>query len=220
MVARAVERARAALDGEILPEPAVTDLPALSDAEIADATLLTGDEFQPGFVVDEARTDLISLDAGAAGTIPACGPYIEVIATFASATQRTRWFMSENGANEYSQFTIVFADEDAASQAFDMLHDDDFVAQCAVPLQAQQGSAVPVTGTTQDPSMGDYVVGDERATRLNGDGYIEFRLRIGRALIVLTGGDPDVQTPAQFLTTATQAVQKARLAYEGIVVPQ
>jgi hypothetical protein len=39
-------------------------------------------------------------------------------------------------------------------------------------------------------------------------------------LIVLTGGDPDVQTPAQFLTTATQAVQKARLAYEGIVVPQ
>ena len=49
MITRAVERAEAALDGEILPEPGARRAPpALTDAEIADASLLTGDEFQSG----------------------------------------------------------------------------------------------------------------------------------------------------------------------------
>jgi hypothetical protein len=219
MIARAVERAQAALDGEILPEPAVADLPALTDAEIADASLLTGDEFQPGFRVDESRTDVLSLDADAAASITACGPYADTIATFAGATARTRWFASEDGAHDYSQYTVVFPDEQAANRAFDMLDDLAFVTDCAIPMQAQQGSGVPVTGTTEGAGLPGNV-GDKSTGRFNGDGDREFRIRIGRAVVVLTGGHPLVQTPAQFLTTGTQAAQKARLAFEGIVLPQ
>jgi hypothetical protein len=219
MVARAVERAQAALRGEILPEASVPDLPPLTDAEIADASMLTGDEFHPGFVVNEARTDAIRLDAGVAATIPACGPYVETIATLGAATARTRWFTSENGPHDYSQYTIVFPDEQAANRAFDMLDDDAFVTDCAIPTQTQQGSDVPVTGTTTGPILTS-VVGDESTSRVTGDGDVEFRFRTDRTVIVLTGGDPSVQTPAQFLTTATQAAQKLRLAYQGIVLPQ
>jgi hypothetical protein len=221
VVARAVERARVALEGEIAPEAPLADLPPHTDAQVADASLLTGDEFQPGFVVDESRTDAISLDADAARTIPACGPYAETIATFAGATQRTRWFTNENGSNDYAQYTVVFADEAAAIRAFDMLDDDAFVAGCAIPMQAEQGSHVPVTGTRSGRVMSWLVGGDENSPRVSGDGYIEFSIRVGRAVIVLTGGDSSVQTEGQFVTAAaTQAVQKARFAFEGITLPQ
>jgi hypothetical protein len=217
MVARAVERARAALDGEILPEAALPDLPALTDEEIADAGLLTGDEFKQGFVVNESRTDAISLDAGTAATISACGPYAETLATFADATERTRWFTSGNGAHDYRQYTVVFADEQAAESAFDMLDDATFVAECAVPLQAQQVSIVPVTATTE---IGTTPVGEQSQLLVSSDGYLEYRIRFDRVLIVLTGGDSGDQTQAQFQATAAHAVQKVRLALEGIVLPQ
>ena len=192
-------------------------MPALTDDEIADASLLTGDEFKPGFVVDESRTDDISLDAGAAGTITACGPYAETIATFADAIERTRWFRSENGSHDYQQYAVVFADEQAAQRAFDMLDDATFVAECAVPLQAQQAFIVPVTATTE---IGTTPVGDQSQLLVSSDGYLEYRIRFDRAVIVLTGADSGVQTQAQFQTTAAQAVQKVRLALEEIVLPQ
>jgi hypothetical protein len=219
MITRAVARAQAALDGEILPEKALPDSPALTDDEIAEASLLTDDDLTADFVVNESRTDVISLDAGAATTIIACGPYAETLATFADATERTRWFTSYDGANDDAQYTVVFPDEQAANRVFDMLNDDTFVAGCAIPMLAQQGSDVPVLGTTEGPVM-SWLIGDESSLRVNGDGYFDYRIRVGRAVIVFTGADSGDQAQWQFQVVAERAAQKLRLALEGIVLPQ
>jgi hypothetical protein len=163
-------------------------------------------------------------------TIPGCEPYLDVAFTTAEAHETFRWFTLD--PDFYSQYVVVFPDQDAASQWFDVISDETFLATCATPLFDAQfpDEWVPVTASNLPvPSLaldGDGVSlghAEYDFTRAEGSAAhteaLEARIRIGRIVTVITGADPRLQTNQQFQTTVGRAVQQARAALAGIVLP-
>ncbi len=117
---------------------ATTPVRALTDKEIAYATLLSADEYAPGWLIyptSIAANDVFQ--ANVAADIASCAPFLAPVFTAAEAATVVNQSFYHRPPTEamYGQIAIVFADDTAATAMVDAISDPGF-AQCASDYQA------------------------------------------------------------------------------------
>jgi hypothetical protein len=204
-----------------------TTVPALTDAEIAEASLLTPAEYQTGWV--EMPFIPITMDGANASQVPACAPYLDTafIGPSNPATEAYRVFTLD--PDFYSQYVAVFPTEAAAIAMFDDITDDAFLTDCANPyfgVQHALAKYVPVGSSdgnvpTLDLPGDDVWLGHGAGDFTREDGspghfdVVDARVRVGRVVLQVLGADPRFQTNEEFAAAVTRTVERTTAALAG-----
>jgi hypothetical protein len=197
-----------------------TTVAALSDAEIAGATLLADGEYAPGWVQLTLNGTApwgagMKMDAAIAELVPACAPFID--AAFESPNREAAvayTFFNTTSPSPPSpepQYVVVFPDEAAAKAMFDAITDPAFLDGCVSGYLAQMTDPAfgdsdfvwfPFFTTTQalDPPTLD-LSADQVLVRAytdhvgtQGTRFVAASMRVGRVVAHIDGETQDVDS--------------------------
>ena len=225
-----------------VPPPTVA---ALSDGEIANATLLAAGEYGPGFV-PLALTGTapwgagMKMDSAIAERVPACAPFIDAFESPSREAAVAYTFFNTQPPDPPSpepQYVVVFPDEQAAQAMFEAITDPAFLDGCVSGYHAQMTDPefgdpefvwFPffITTTELDPPELD-LSADQSLVRAYTDQpdaqttrFVAATVRVGRVVAHVDGETQDangdpVLTPDQLQQLVSTIIDRARTALTG-----
>jgi hypothetical protein len=228
---------------DIAPVTTTTDAaPLLSDAAIADAVLLGGDEYSPGWVGIPNGSLWPAIDSTIAGDIPECAPFVDsvfVALEAGASTFRTFFHFGQPEAG-FTQYVAVLPDAADARAVYELVNSAEF-APCVSAYgslldggQSPSAFPSPVDESISDPPFAP--VGDELTYRtftaswhdLEGTHgprtYVDAVMLVDRTITFVgtatdAEGGATLSTVDQFHSALERIAERATAALAGSPIP-